>query len=1025
MKRSLIGIFSLIYLASLCSFSFAQSPEKTIKGSWAIDSTASEQNTLSRPLSIRALSANTYFVNSGPLKDSTEMISAGAALDLKYFTGIPYKYTQESLPGATIAVTVYVPESAISKLKTIPNKFQFSVKSKTNGNWVQYTGDKKWETITKPGIYTFSLSLPKEAIKTPSGKMFRPENTALIAIDYYFLQGTKDNNFINFEFSDFTISTLPLDQTKTKWLLTKNGYTLPSTNIRSFEQGSSAISSFSKKLILEYSFPSALSLSDNQGNKAFLLNVFLPKELRDKSGTISLSLGSDKKTTRPIRTADSEGIVSMIFPLAPGFSSVLSKEKLSLDLDISGQLSKASLPILISPLEMKSSEFFILEGKTIDPRKDAPSPLQISSPDPYTLDLTVPLKGGIDKLNSLYKKELVFPLDASPVDLENNRIEIKIIPRTDTLDRWQKPYRARVGLIDINGKKLFGPNVSLSEGLPTFAYLDVTTKVPQPKGLAFPGFDTKKVSSIIINFEASPESTKVKDLAISITNLSISPVSFSPIENLEQINYSGFKRTPDKWLITKIINSSGGYNLGINYPSPVLDVPADILKVPQIYPCVGRKPSDNDNFGFSGSLTKKTTIKDFSIFANNDIDLVRIFTFGHLEGVFTWDRDGKAIAGFTEKQNALFKQALSFNIEDFISFVKKNESELFTVDPQDNISGFEKQVLPDFIALFDILDTVEKETGRPVFLIVSLYDFLLGDGTTAEGPLKEFPAGEHPEVVLNKETKYKTHALLWKLMKTLAEDPRFYKYIACVEIMNEPANATALSTVNNFNSFVNFVGEGLYLLKDVLGPDMPVSVGFRSWPEDLPFWRSIAGGIDILMIHYWESLESYNIDIPEMWPIDMPADKLWQALGQPSNGRLTGMGEISPGGSFAENLYRVETAGYDFSLVWSYSGHDSFNAKPEMLTIRDFQKANYISEQLTQSEPASRNKAFAFLSSITSSYEKETSPIKLGKYLIAKISVLKDKQIRQDIYGILKIFVLKKLPFSATNLAFLKGQVTR
>ena len=636
----------------------------------------------------------------------------------------------------------------------------------------------------------------------------------------------------------------------------------------------------------------------------------------------------------------------------------------------------------------------------------------------------MPLKGGIDKLNSLYKKELLLPLEGSPIDLENKRVAIKIIPRTDTLDLWQKPYRARIGVIDINGKKLFGPNISLSEGLPSLAYLDVTTKVPTPKGLAFPGFDTKNISSIIINFEASPETEKVKDLDISITNLSISPLSLLPINKLRPINYSGFKCSPDKWLITKIINSSGGYNLGINYPFPVLDVPPDILKIPQIYPSVGRKPSDNDNFGFSGALTKKTTIKDFSLFAKNDIDLVRIFTFGHLEGVFSWDKTGKAISGFTENQNTLFKQALSYNIEDFISFVKKNESELFTVDPTGNISGFEKQVLPDFMALFDILDTVEKETGKRIYLILSLYDFLLGDKSSAEGPLKEFQSGEHIEVVLNKETKYKTHALLWKLMKTLSKDPRFYKYIACVEIMNEPANATALSTLNNFNYLVNFVGEGLYLLKDALGPDLPVSVGFRSWPGDLPFWKSIAGGIDILMIHYWESLESYNIDTPDLWPINMSADKLWKTLGQSSNGRLTGMGEISPGGSFSENLYRVEKAGYDFSLVWSYSGHDSFNAKPEMLTIRDFQKANYISKQLMLGDPSSVNEAFSFLSSVSSAYEKERSQIKLGKYLLDKLSLLTNKDVRNNIYDILRIFVLKKLPFTVENLNFLKDQVT-
>ena len=98
--------------------------------------------------------------------------------------------------------------------------------------------------------------------------------------------------------------------------------------------------------------------------------------------------------------------------------------------------------------------------------------------------------------------------------------------------------------------------------------------------------------------------------------------------------------------------------------------------------------------------------------------------------------------------------------------------------------------------------------------------------------------------------------------------------ITCVEVMNEPANGNALATKENFNDLVNFVGENIYLMKDALGPEMPVSVGFRSWHEDLSFWSSIAEGVDILMPHYWESLESYNIDTPGLWPLDTPVEKL-------------------------------------------------------------------------------------------------------------------------------------------------------
>ena len=158
MKKTLIVLLSLLYLTTLCSTSFSQSFEKIIPGSWTLSPTSSATDTFSVPLSVRTLSANTYFVESGLLKNTTDMISAGAALDLKYFTSIPYKYIQENLPGSTISVTIYIPESAISKDKTIPNKFQLSVKSNTNGNWVQFTGEKKWIPYQNPEL-TLSLFL--------------------------------------------------------------------------------------------------------------------------------------------------------------------------------------------------------------------------------------------------------------------------------------------------------------------------------------------------------------------------------------------------------------------------------------------------------------------------------------------------------------------------------------------------------------------------------------------------------------------------------------------------------------------------------------------------------------------------------------------------------------------------------------------------------------------------------------------------------------------------------------------------
>jgi len=80
----------------------------------------------------------------------------------------------------------------------------------------------------------------------------------------------------------------------------------------------------------------------------------------------------------------------------------------------------------------------------------------------YQLDLTARLKGGVDWKNPYYRVELMRPFDKGAVNMENMHLEVSVSPLTDTTDLWQKPYRARIGLLDVNDKVMLGPNFSLS-----------------------------------------------------------------------------------------------------------------------------------------------------------------------------------------------------------------------------------------------------------------------------------------------------------------------------------------------------------------------------------------------------------------------------------------------------------------------------------------------------------------------------------------------------------------------------------
>jgi len=278
-------------------------------------------------------------------------------------------------------------------------------------------------------------------------------------------------------------------------------------------------------------------------------------------------------------------------------------------------------------------------------------------------------------------------------------------------------------------------------------------------------------------------------------------------------------------------------------------------------------------------------------------------------------------------------------IREMTEFLNKNEDLLFP-GTTGTLPGLNEYTLRDFTVLLDILEQVEKETGKKVTVMISLFDFLLGDGIYRQGPYLKYFVGEYPQVVTDPLVRVKIQAITWELMKTLKQDPRFVKYVTMVELINEPANACVLSTKEYFNDLVNFAGTGLYLLKDALGPSMPVGIGFRSWPRDLKFWSGISDGIDILTVHYWESLESYDINTPGLWPLDMPVKELWDLLGTKADGRIVGMTEISLPPGFEGYLEQTQKAGYDLCLVWSYSGHDGFKAKDLFGEISKYQAAN-------------------------------------------------------------------------------------
>ncbi|MBF0217374.1 MAG: hypothetical protein HQL30_10325 [Candidatus Omnitrophica bacterium] len=874
----------------------------------------------------------------------------GAYLDLRYNSGLVYSELAKTLPGKKIQVDVIIPEYTFKKLDAGRAKVRLIVKSINGDKWIDLNNGKDWTEITPDKTMTLGAVLPERSVSTKNGLEFDPSNTASIAVEMRTgkLQGTE--NLIMF-IQDIRIDNSSLDKLKINLNLIRDGKVMGDTYIPSYPEGTKFILT-ADAIAFKASLSDASDITFDGKSSDFFLNVpvHFPGDAGLKGSLVVTSvLGTSTiEVKRDLSEITVGSAANVSIPLDKLSGPMDLREALKdIDIKVSVEPEKESppIPMALSPVTLVKGRLVTFSSgwKERDAQKlggykcvdDSGNPgvcgIAVSKfeNDPYRALVTIKMTGGIDWTNPFYRAELEKEFENTPRDLTDTLLEIEISPVTDTTELWQTPYRARIGLLDMNGNIMFGPNISLSEGLPAKAYLNVTMSVPSPKGFTMPGFDPAKVKSLIINVEATQTAHDPLELSIMLNNLNIrnTPATVSPA--FKNFDFSRFKRDPEKWAIKKLVDSNGGYMIGINYPFPTVKVSNRLLEVPEVYPTVGRKPDDPGHFGFSSPVTKAQTIEDLSFFASRGLRIVRIFGLGHLDGVFNWDMSNNSIRGFDRHKDDLIRASIEMPVEKYAEHLRKNEKSLFPF--RRGITGLNSFVIPDLRALLTALEEVERKTGVRELVILVLYDFTIADGITKEGPNRRYKVGEHPEVVTDPMTRLKAEAIIWKMMRTIGADGRFRKYISAVEIMNEPSNAAAVVTPEHFADLVNMVGETMYLVKDAIGPDIPVTIGFASWAPDIKYWKTLSGGIDILMPHYWESLESYDIDTLGLWPLDTPAEKIWEYLGAEKNGRLTGMGEISPlGGKIKENLERLKTAGYDFSLVWSYSGHDGFDAKPVM-----------------------------------------------------------------------------------------------
>ena len=140
------------------------------------------------------------------------------------------------------------------------------------------------------------------------------------------------------------------------------------------------------------------------------------------------------------------------------------------------------------------------------------------------------------------------------------------------------------------------------------------------------------------------------------------------------------------------------------------------------------------------------------------------------------------------------------------------------------------------------------------------------------------------------------------------------------------------------------------------------------------------------------------------------------------------MGEIGPK-NMEKNLFRLEKAGYDFTLLWSYSGHDSYNVKPFMQTIARYQKGDYAFGKLMVLPLPVLKKAFLYFLTARELFDAEWEKItqttsanpdaSFASYMEARAKNIKDPGLKTAVNGLLEVARLKNIPFNTANIRYL------
>ena len=428
-------------------------------------------------------------------------------------------------------------------------------------------------------------------------------------------------------------------------------------------------------------------------------------------------------------------------------------------------------------------------------------------------------------------------------------------------------YRARLFVVDTEGRRIFLPNAYFSRQRPenegwVGLFGTVTTQIPIPLGHTDAGFDSAHVVKVGINFEGGFRRKSIVQGDVEVRNLRLKVHSgvtmprVLPVDPVVQEGELERASRMERRLAARLGDRAQEKFFGVNLAWPVVRTASGIMAPLYSTYLHTRYENEGERLDIHHPRVQQSLRTDFerirALFGEHA--LVRMFTLV----------DGYNYIDFDEAGFPL---------------------------------PFRQEVINGFRILFDI--AVEER----VLVMPVLFDFLIAtDFGLYPGEDQRTP---FEEMLLDPAKRHRLMEHIQDLVSQFANHPAVLVW----DLINEPENATRLVTPEHFDAFQSFLREGVDAIHRA---GELATIGHRN-PLDAALYARGRIPVDLGQAHRYPYLET------RVAPFGLN-----YSVGESFGDIPSGWGEIpARGGEIQHDYEAAFSGGSRYVLFWDWRGDDS------------------------------------------------------------------------------------------------------